>query len=361
MLGAYEFTRLKTEDVKGNPIERFDIVELSSEKLGKAEQGIRRAQTVGDAIIFTRDLVNEPSNVVTPSYLAELAQSIARESGMAYSVKDRQGIIDAGMGLLAAVAQGSAVEPRFIEIKYQAPDANKTVALVGKGITFDSGGYSLKPTDSMYGMKDDMGGAAAVLAAMQVVGRLKPQINVTALIPAAENMIGSRAIHPGDVFKSLGGKTVEVNNTDAEGRLILADAVSYACDLGVDEIIDAATLTGACVVALGRGMAGVLGSSQRLVDSLIKAGAACGEQLWQLPLHMDYRKTLKSTVADIKNTEGREAGAIAGALFIHDFVRNTPWAHIDLSSVAVEKDTPLARKGATGAGAGTLVEYILGQ
>ena len=360
ILGCYEYTRLKTEDVKDNSIESFEIVEFDQGKIGDIERGIERAELIGDSVTFARDLANEPSNIVTPTFLASLAEEIAAESGMECDVKDRKGIADAGMGLLAAVARGSAVEPRFIELTYTSPDATQTIAIVGKGITFDSGGYSLKQPDSMYGMKDDMSGAGAVLAAMRAMGKLRPNVNITALIPATENMIGGNSIHPGDVFKSFSGKTVEINNTDAEGRLVLADAVAYANTLGVDRIIDLATLTGGCVVALGRGMSGILGTSQDLVTRLIGAGESCGEKMWQLPLYEDYKDELKSEVADLKNTGSREASATNGALFIASFVSETPWAHIDLSSATVDKDTPLAKKGSTGAGTGTLIEYLIG-
>lgn len=359
ILGVYEYSRLKTKDSRENPIEQFDIVELSAEKLDNIEQGMQRAEVIGNAVTYARDLVNEPSNIVTPSYLAEQAQEIARHYGMDCSVKDRQGIVDAGMGLLAAVARGSSVEPRFIEMHYKAPGAGRTVAIIGKGVTFDTGGYSLKRAESMYGMKDDMAGAAAVLGTMKAIGQLKPNVNVVALIPATENSIGGSAIHPGDVFKSLDGKTVEINNTDAEGRLILADAIAYAKSLGVDSIIDAATLTGACVVALGREIAGVFGNDQEMMDTLIKAGKSTGEELWQLPLYMDYKDGLKSDVADLKNTGGRDGGAINGALFIHSFVGDTPWAHIDLSSSMAHQDTDLARKGATGVATGMFIEYLM--
>lgn len=359
ILGAYEFARLKTEKSKNKPFDLVEIVELSLEKLDEIAQGLRRAKVIGDAVTYARDLVNEPSNVVTPSYLEEQAQEIAREYGMECAIKERQGIIDAGMGLLQAVSRGSSVEPRFIEIHYKAPGGRKTVALVGKGVTFDTGGYSLKKPESMYGMKDDMAGAAAVLGAMKAVGQLKPNVNVVALIPATENSIGGNAIHPGDVFKSLDGKTVEINNTDAEGRLILADAIAYARSLEVDEIIDAATLTGACVVALGRELAGIFGTEQDMTDSLIRAGRSAGEEMWQLPLYTGYKDELKSDVADLKNTGSREGAAINGALFIHRFVGDTPWAHIDLSSSMASKDTDLARKGATGVGTGTFIEYLM--
>jgi leucyl aminopeptidase len=272
---------------------------------------------------------------------------------------DRAAIEAAGMGLLAAVARGSDVEPVFINMKYTCPGAKKTVAIVGKGITFDSGGYNLKLGEHIYGMKDDMSGAAAVLAAMRAIGREKPNVNVVGLIPATENMVSGRAIHPGDVFTSYNGKSVEINNTDAEGRLVLADAVAYAKELGVDELIDAATLTGACVVALGRELSGIFSNKDELADLLLNAGKSCGEVMWRLPLHSDYMEYLKSDVADLQNTGPREGGAINGALFIQSFVGDIPWAHIDLAYASVDKDTDLAKKGSTGAAAGTLVEYLL--
>ncbi|MCE5314843.1 MAG: leucyl aminopeptidase [Armatimonadota bacterium] len=360
MLGSYEYTSLKTENVKGNTIERFDIVEMSADKLSDIRAGIDKAKIVGDAIIFARDLVNAPSNIVTPSYLAEIAEQIADESGLECNILDRAEIEAAGMGLLAAVARGSEVEPRFIELKYTSTNAKKTVAIVGKGITFDTGGYNLKGGEHMYGMKDDMSGAAAVLAAMRAVGREKPDVNVVGVIPATENMIGGRAIHPGDVFKSYSGKSVEVNNTDAEGRLILADAVAYAKSLGVDEIVDAATLTGGCGVALGRELSGIFGTNDELVARLMRAGKSCGEGMWRLPLYDSYEEFLKSDVADLKNSGPREGSPINGALFIKSFVGDTAWAHIDLSSAMADKDVDLSKKGGTGAATGTLVEYLLG-
>jgi leucyl aminopeptidase len=359
ILGGYEFIRFKTEDVKNNAIDSLDVVELSSDKIADIERGIERARLIGDAVTLTRDLVNEPSNVVTPSYLADLAQSIAKDYGMKCKVMDRKEFEEAGMGLYAAVAKGAVVEPKFIELKYEHPEATKTIALIGKGITFDTGGYSLKNTDSMYRMKDDMSGAGAVLAAMRAAGKIKPKVNILALVAATENAIGPVAIHPGDVVKSFGGKTVEINNTDAEGRLTLGDAVAYANSAGVDEIIDLATLTGACVTALGREISGILGTDQELINTLMSLGKSCGEIMWQLPLHKDYKEHLKSDIADLKNTESGGPGAILGALFVHAFVGETPWAHIDLSSTMIDKDVPLAKQGAVGIGAGTLVEYLM--
>ena len=361
MLGSYEFVKYKTEVPKRTELETFEIVELTAAKLPEIERGIEMAGVVGDSITFARDLNNEPSNVVTPSYLASVAEQIAHDFGMECKVLDRKGIEEAGMNLLAAVSRGSAVEPRFIELRYNAPGAKKTVAIIGKGITFDTGGYSLKSHSSMYGMKDDMSGAGAVLAAMRAIGRLKPSVNVVGLAPATENCIGPTAIHPGDVFISLGGKSVEVNNTDAEGRLILSDAVAHARNLGVDEIIDLATLTGACVTALGYEISGIIGNNQRLIDRLIECGKLCSERMWQLPYHESYRDKIKSDVADTKNTGDRGGEAIVGALFIGNFVGDIPWAHIDLAAATVDKDVPLAKKGSTGAGTGTLIEYLLSE
>lgn len=358
-LGAYRFTRLKTENHKPD-IETFDIVELSPDKMEPIGLGVERGRIIGESITFARDLVNEPSNVVTPAYLAECAERIAREGGLECVVRGPKEIADQGFGLLAAVAKGSRVEPRFIELRYTAPDARKTVAIIGKGITFDSGGYSLKSKDGMEGMKDDMSGAAAVLGAIRAVALVKPDVNVVALIPAAENMIGGGAIHPGDVVTSFSGKTVEINNTDAEGRLVLSDAIAYAAKLGVDEIVDAATLTWGCVVALGCQISGVFGSDQGLVDRVLAAGEACGEQLWQLPLHADYADKLDSDVADIRNCDGLPGTAIIAAEFMRGFTKGIPWAHIDLSSATTDSDLPLSRKGASGDGTGTLIEYLLG-
>ncbi len=370
ILGCYEFNRLKTEDVKPNPIEVFRIVEVSSEKLDDIRIGISRGEIVGEAICYARDLVNEPSNIVTPSYLAEAARQIAEELGLECNILDRRGIENAGMGLLSAVARGAARDPYFIELRYLPTDQVsenrprreklKKLALIGKGITFDSGGYSLKSHSAMSCMKDDMSGAAAVLAVMRAIGKLRPRKIVFGIIPATENVIGNQAIHPGDVFKSLSAKTVEVTNTDAEGRLILADAVAYAVKQGVDEIIDCATLTGACVTALGDEISGVFSNNQELANRLIAAGELCGEKLWQLPLYKGYKKRLKSDIADLKNSAGHAGGAIIGALFIESFVGETPWAHIDLSSASIDKDTEIARKGATGVPTGTLIEYIMG-
>ncbi len=359
LLGSYEFTRYKTNDEKKVEIDGVEIVELSAEKIPDIKKGIERAQLVADAVAFTRDMVNEPSNVITPSYLAEVAQVIAKENNLKCRVMERDEFTEMGMGMFAAVAKGASAEPKFISLGYEHPEAKKTIALVGKGITYDTGGYSLKGSDSMYRMKDDMSGAGAVLAAMRAIDKIKPKVNVLMLVAATENAIGPNATHPGDVVTSLDGKTVEINNTDAEGRLTLGDAVTYAKREGADEIIDLATLTGACVTALGTEISGIVSNNQQLVDALIASGKSCSELIWQLPMHENYKEDLKSDIADMKNTSNGGAGAIKGALFIQAFADDTPWAHIDMSSTFTEKDLPLARKGALGFGAGTLVEYLL--
>lgn len=361
MLGTYQFTRHKTSDVTPNPIERVEIVEMDAEKIQAIDEGIHRSRITAEAVNFARDLTNEPANILTPTYLARQATEVAKEAGIECRVEDRAGIERLGMNLFLAVAKGSREEPRLIILRYKAASPRRTIALIGKGITFDSGGINLKPSESLKNMKDDMAGSGVVLATMRAIAALKPDVNVLALLPATENMIGGDATKVGDVITGLSGKTVEIDNTDAEGRLLVADAAAFAESEGVDEIIDIATLTGACVIALGRGMAGVIGSDQGVVEGLIRAGSDGGETLWQLPLYREYEDNLKSEVADMNNTGGREAGAINGALFIKKHIDVVPWAHIDIAGPAtIEKDTPLSTKGATGFGVRTLINYVLG-
>jgi leucyl aminopeptidase len=359
LLGTYQFTKHKTSDVKPNPIEQVDIVETDGGKIDAIKVGIGLGQRVAEAVNFARDLGNEPANVVTPTYLADQAMAIAAETDIECRVIGRDEMERMGMNLLLAVSKGSRQEPKFIVMRYAAGSGRKTVALAGKGITFDSGGLNLKQGEGLDTMKDDMAGAAVVLGAMRAISALKPNVNVLGLVPATENMPGGSATHPGDVAVGLSGKSVEINNTDAEGRLIIADAVAFAEREGVDEIVDVATLTGACVVALGRGMAGIFGTDQALVDRLISAGVDAGEKLYQLPLHLEYEESLKSDVADIKNAP-REAGAITGALFIKKHIEKTPWAHIDIAGPSFsDKDTPIGPKGGTGFGVGTLTNYVV--
>ncbi len=267
------------------------------------------------------------------------------------------------MGALLGVAAGSVQPPKLIVLRYWgAPeDRSKVLAIVGKGITFDSGGISIKPAAGMEEMKGDMAGGASAIAAIKALAELKARVNVTALVPATENMPGGSAQRPGDVVRAMNGKTIEVVNTDAEGRLVLADALSYAVKLGVTEIVDVATLTGACVVALGNVCSGVMGNDQALVDRVIAAGKAAGEKTWQLPLYDEYREQIRSTFADIKNTGGREAGAITGALLIGEFAGGKPWAHMDIAGTDFStKETGYLTKGGTGIPVRTLVNLALG-
>ncbi len=360
MLGAYRFSEFKTENLKRQDVESVKCLVSKGVDTKEFAAGMNRARIVAEAIILTRDLGNMPSNICTPTYVAQIAEDTCKQYGIECEVRGREWIESQGLGLIAAVSRGATEEPKFVRMTYTHPEATKTIALAGKGVTFDSGGYSLKiPSDKMYGMKDDMHGSAAVIAAMRAAAQTKARINIIGLLPLTENMIGPAAVHPGDVFRSFTGKSVEIANTDAEGRLLLADTVAYAESLGVDAIIDLATLTGACVIALGKGMSAVFSTDNKLTDALKAAGDASCDMLWPLPLHEQYMDFIKSDVADIKNTGGHVGGAIVGALFIKSFVKSTPWAHIDLSGATVETDSPICPIGSTGAGAGTLVEYIL--
>jgi leucyl aminopeptidase len=280
---------------------------------------------------------------------------------MALTVLDEVAIAGEGLGGLLGVSLGSDKPPRLIELVYDPPDAVGSIALVGKGITFDSGGLSIKPADGMETMKTDKSGAAAVLGAMSVLAALAPPVKVIAIVPATENMPGGGAVKPGDVLKIRNGKTVEVLNTDAEGRLVLADGLSLAVEAGVDAIVDVATLTGACVVALGRRIGGLMGNHQGWIDQVKEAADRAGEELWPLPLPDDYRRLIDSDVADVKNiSSGRYGGALTAGLFLKEFVGDVPWAHLDIAGPArSEDDEGYLQKGGTGFGVRTLVETVL--
>jgi leucyl aminopeptidase len=314
-----------------------------------------------DGVTLARDLVNEPAAVKTPTYLATLAKRLGKEAGITVEVWDTKRIATEKLAGLMAVARGSNEEPRFLRLRYAGKNAKRRVALVGKGITFDSGGLSLKPAKSMETMKCDMAGGAAVLATMTVLGRLKPAIAVDAFVPITENLPSGKAQKPGDVIRFRNGKTVEVLNTDAEGRLILADALTLAADEKPDAIIDLATLTGACMVALGTQVAGLFANDQKLADRLLAASAETGEPLWQMPLVADYKDDIKSAVADLKNIGGGHAGSITAALFLQEFVGTIPWVHLDIAGPAfLEKGMAYAPRGGTGFGVRTLVRYLTG-
>lgn len=359
-LATYKYLAHKTDDAKPCPIETVTLLPSDAARAKAAKKGVERGKTIAEAICFARDLVNSPANVATPSYIADQAGEMARQFGLECRVLNPAQMSKKGLNLVLAVGQGSAQEPRFITVEYKAPGAKKTIAIVGKGLTYDAGGLCLKPGKGMDTMKSDMAGAAAVLATIRAAAELKAGVNVLCVIPATENMPGGQAVKPGDIVTAFSGKTVEINDTDAEGRLVLADAVAYAERKKVDEIVDIATLTGACEVALGKKIAGLMATDQGMVERLIEAGAAGGEKLWQLPLEKDYEETLKSEIADMKNY-AREAGAITAAQFIGKHIKNTPWAHLDIAGPSWSDAGPLmASQGGTGFGVYTLVNYLAG-
>jgi leucyl aminopeptidase len=336
---------------------------VAAEDVAAAAGGVARGQAIAQGIMYARDLTNTPGNLLTPALLAESAQAMASRFGMQTTILDRAALQAQGFGGLLAVGQGSTAEPRFIIIEHGAPAADRpTICLVGKGITFDSGGISIKPGAGMDDMKMDMGGAAAVLGAMQAAGALALPLHIVALIGAAENMPDGTAFKPGDVITTLSGQTIEILNTDAEGRIVLADALFDAQQYQPAAIIDIATLTGAMRVALGPHAIGVMGTSQAVIDRLIRAGITSDEPLWQLPLWEAYRAMVRSSVADLRNTGGgREAGAIVAAALLAAFVGDYPWAHLDIAGTAWKKsDVPQYQTvGATGAGVALLTHLLL--
>jgi leucyl aminopeptidase len=359
LLSAYAFTRLKSKPPADNTPRRFSIVTKRTSTEMRA--AMTRGRTAASATCYARELINLPADVVTPSYLAAEARRMARRQQLHVRILDERGIERLGMGALRGVSRGSSQPPRFIELVYE-PEGRprRCIALAGKGITFDSGGLSLKPADSMQSQKRDMSGAAAVLAVMSVIRDLAPPVEVRCYVPSTENMPGGRALKPGDVVRAMNGKTIEVLNTDAEGRLVLADALSYAAAAKPDVLIDLATLTGAVRVCLGTRYAAIMGTQPQLVQDLIAAGNECDERLWQLPLVDEYRSDIFSDVADIKNIGGASgAGTIIGGLFLREFAGGIPWAHIDFSSTAVvEKAFPCHARGAAGFGVRTLLRYL---
>lgn len=352
--------RTEKEPTEGKPLEKVLILLENRQSKSAAEAGISTGQAVASAVNWARDLANEPSNYVTPSALAEQARQIAEAGGLRFEVLGPKEMRKLGMGALLGVAQGSAEEARFIVLEHNPEDrADQPLVLVGKGITFDSGGISLKPGDGMEKMKGDMAGAAAVLAAMRAVATLGLPKRVMGLIPATENLPGGTAYKPGDVLTSITGKTIEIISTDAEGRLILADALGYAQRFKPAAMIDLATLTGACVVALGTVAAGLFSNDDRLATQVESAARATGEKVWRMPLWPEYGEQIKSDVADMKNSGGRPAGAITGAMLLSKFAGDTPWVHLDIAGMsAAEKETALQPRGATGYGVRLLVQLV---
>jgi len=360
ILGAYTFEHYKREKTEKR-VEELRVVEPDGRRRGEATNGARTGEVFAQATCFARDLVNSPANDVHPTHLAKVASQIAKEARLGLSVLERADCQKLGMGAFLGVAAGSDQPPKFIHLTYTpAGKRRRRVAVIGKGITFDSGGLDLKSAEGMLRMKDDMSGAAAVLGIMRALPVLKPAFEVHGLIAATENMPSGSATRPGDVLRAMNGTTIEVGNTDAEGRLTLADAICYAGEkIQADEVIDMATLTGACVVALGPLCSGLFSNDQALADRLLEAAEMAGERVWQLPLIDEYRDNLKSDVADLNNVGPRGGGAITAGLFLKEFAGERPWAHFDIAGPAfVEKDVPLGPKGATGAAVRTILSYL---
>ena len=357
LLGKYRFSDYKSTK-SNDKLEVLEKTEIDNSKIQEIKEASTEARLLVEATVLCRDMVNTPANDMTPTTLSERALDIASASGLDSSIMDREHMQELGMGALLGVAQGSREDPKLIELHYKGDPENEAnnLAIVGKGITFDSGGISLKPATNMGAMKGDMAGGAAVICAMKTIANLKPKINVSGFVAAAENMPGGTAQRPGDVVKTMTGKTIEIDNTDAEGRLILADAVAYAHSKGFSRIVDVATLTGAIITTLGYTCTGVFGNNQLLTDAIIESGRQTGEKMWHLPTFEEYRELYKSDVADIKNTGGRPAGSITGALIIGEFVGDAQWAHLDIAGTSVAKSTTgHTPKGATGVPVRTLV------
>ena len=360
--GAWQFDELKTSNHERKPT----VAELTVVVEPVAEAGARSGFTVGQAVAegqaLARRLQVLPPNQCTPAFLADTAKQLGDAHGFAVTVLEREQIATEGMGALLAVAQGSVTEPRFVILEYRGAGDAAPVVLVGKGITFDTGGISIKPAAQMEEMKYDMSGAAAVLGAFEALGRLKPKLNAVGLIPSTDNMPSGSAVRPSDVVKSHSGKQIEIVNTDAEGRLILADALSYARRFKPAAVLDAATLTGAAVIALGHTASAVMGTDEALVEEVRRAGDRAGERVWPLPMYDEYREQNKSDIADVKNSGGRPAGTITAGWFLREFAEGYPWVHIDVAGTAYsDADTPPLAKGPAGLPTRLFVEFLLGR
>jgi leucyl aminopeptidase len=357
--GAWEPDRLKTDKQPGKEIESFAIAGAET-----FEEALERGRVIGEALNLSRDIAVEPPNLLTPLAMAERAREMASAAGLSFEVLDRDRMQQLGMGALLGVAQGSSEPPAMIIMQYKpegpAVEGGAHLALVGKGVTFDTGGISIKPSEGMEKMKYDMAGGAAVIGAMQAIAKLKPSIPVTGIVPAVENMPDGKAQRPGDIVTSLSGKTIEILNTDAEGRLILADALTYAQRLGCTHMVDAATLTGAIAVALGHTSSGVFASDEALLGQWMDAAKESGEKMWHMPLDDDYREMLKTVYADIQNIGGRWGGACSAAMFLKEFTGETPWIHVDVAGTAwLDEAKPYLAKGPTGVPLGTFVNLAM--
>ncbi len=365
ILGQFDIDRYKTDNEPKKAIQTVLLAGGDPARKPAILQAIDRGRIIAEAQNFARELINEPSNKLTPTHLAERASAMAREFGLHIEVLEKEEMQELGMGAMLSVARGSEEPPKLIVLTYHPQGVehpSKTIGLVGKGITFDTGGISLKPPEGMEKMKYDMSGAASMIAVMQAIAQLKPKCKVIATVPATENMPGGKAQKPGDVQTALSGKTIEVINTDAEGRLILSDGLSYTRKLGATHLIDMATLTGAVSIALGDVRVGIMGNNQKWMDAFLRAAEDCGEKMWQLPMDEEYGELIKSKIADLKNTGGRYAGTITAAKFLEAFAEDTPWIHLDIAGTEwMEEAKPYCSEGPTGVGIRSVIKAICEQ
>jgi leucyl aminopeptidase len=361
LLGVYSFQKHKTKVDEQGEIKQLTIIDADESNIPRLEQGYHRGRILAEATNLARDMDNEPANYMTPSRMAEVAATLAETYGLELNVLEREQMQEMGMGALLGVAQGSQQLPKFIVLRYRGSNSGETdLALVGKGITFDSGGISIKNRAGMAKMKGDMAGGAAVIAAISAVAQIKPRINVMAIVAATENLPDGNALKPGDVLTAMDGKTIEIIDTDAEGRLTLADALGYVKKQEAKLIVDVATLTGAIEVALGNVCIGAFSNNQELADKVIAAGAEAGERIWQMPMYEEYKEQNKSDIADIKNAATGGGGPITAAQFLAEFVGDTPWVHLDIAGTDMsDKEKGYLVKGATGVVARTLVNLAL--
>ncbi len=364
ILGLYTFRKQAKRPEPAAEVRELVLVEAQRSKLAALRRGARVGQVLAESACLARDMANTPANFMTPRDMAAVARQVAKDAGLQVTVLGKKEMERLGMGAILGVAKGSAQPPQFIILKYQGDRASgkRAIGLVGKGVTFDTGGISLKPAAGMAAMKTDMSGGATVIAAMRAIGLLKPAVNVTGLVPAAENMPSSTAQKPGDVVTAMNGKTIEVDNTDAEGRLLLADALSYGRKEGLSPMIDVATLTGAMRAALGTVCTGAFTNHPPTLRRILRAAAATGEKTWRFPMFDEYKEQNRSDVADIKNTGGANAGSITAALFLAEFSESTPWVHLDIAGTARQESTKgYLIKGSSGVPVRTLVQFVLNE
>ena len=363
LLGLYRFDRYHTNgDDSDVDFAELTIAERDEERAKAIRDGVSQGQAIADATMIARNMVNEPANAMTPTAMSQVARRVAQEHDLGFEVLENADMKERGMGAFIGVAQGSDEPAKLIILTYEGDPENpgNNLGLIGKGITFDTGGISIKPAAGMEYMKGDMAGGASVIAAMQIIAQLKPCINVTGMVAATENMPGGSAQRPGDVVRAMNGKTIEVINTDAEGRLVLSDALCLARERGITRLVDIATLTGAMVTTLGKACTGVMGNDDALISEVIEAGKQTGEKFWQLPLFDEYKELIRSDVADMKNSGGRQAGSITAALLLKEFVDGAAWAHLDIAGTSTsEKVSGYMVKGATGTPARTLAQLAV--